>query len=85
MFKKSGGCPHCGDRKFNNVKFADSANKKFPIDTPENIKQSWASLHEGKNANKFKMTDLKTMEQKIIDAWTRHIGKDIPNPTDFKE
>lgn len=85
MFRKSGGCPHCGDRKFNKVKFADSTNKKFPIDTPENIRQSWATLHEGKNENKFSKDILQTMEGKIIEAWRRHIGVDIPNLTKFEE
>lgn len=85
MFRKSGGCPHCGDRKFNKVKFADSVNKKLPIDTPENIRQSWDTLHEGKNANKFKQEEFKTFEGKIIDAWTRHIGKDIPAASSSQE
>lgn len=80
MFKKPGGCPHCGDKKFNKVKFADS-ERKFPIDTPENIKQTWNTLHDKKNKSKYSKDVFKTLEEKIINAWIHHIGYDVPVPT----
>lgn len=78
MFKKPGGCPHCGDRKFNAVRFVDAIKKKFPIDTPKNIKQSWDSLHEQRNINKYSKEEFKMMEEKVINAWIHHIGMGVP-------
>ena len=79
MFRKPGGCPHCGDKKLNKVKFADPENKKFPIDTPENIKAAWKTLHEEKNKGKYPKNILQSLEEKIINAWKLHIGGEAPN------
>ena len=78
MINKGGGCPHCGDRKFNKVKFADSSHKKFPIDTPENIKEAWSAIHDVRHTEKYSMEDVKAMEKKIINAWVRHINIEGP-------
>lgn len=78
MNNKGGGCPHCGQRKFTHVKFADSVNKKYPIDTPEHIKAAWNALHSIKESDKYSKAELKTMEEKIINAWLRHVNLEGP-------
>ena len=78
MFRKDGGCPHCGDRKFNKVKFADSVHKKFPIDTPEHIKAAWDAIHDKRHNEKYPKEVMQAMEQKIINAWVRHISIEGP-------
>lgn len=78
MKNKGGGCPHCGQRKFTNVKFADSAHKKYPIDTPEHIKSSWEAIHALRDSNKYSEEALHVMEEKIINAWLRHVNLEGP-------
>jgi predicted nucleic acid-binding Zn-ribbon protein len=78
MFRKDGGCPHCGDRKFNKIKFADSFHKKLPIDTPEHIKNAWDMIHDKRHSEKYTEEEIKMMEKKILNAWIRHINVEGP-------
>lgn len=77
MKNKGGGCPHCGQRK-TLVRFADSANKKYPIDTAEHIKASWDAIHKQKTVDKYSNVQMQEMEEKIINAWVRHVNIEGP-------
>lgn len=77
MKNKGGGCPHCGQRK-THVKFADSANKKYPIDTAEHIKDSWDDIHKQRAVDKYSDAQMHEMEEKIINAWLRHVNLEGP-------
>lgn len=78
MVMKSGGCPHCGDKRFSKVKFADADNKKFRIDSPENIRSSWESLQKLKGTSHYSKEEFKQMEQKTVNAWKEHIAPEGP-------
>jgi hypothetical protein len=43
--------PKTGIKKYGDVKFADIKNKKYPIDTEEHIRQSWAAICELEKGN----------------------------------
>ena len=45
MKKRDDVYPNRGLNKYGNVKFADSVNKKYPIDTIEHIKAAWNYFH----------------------------------------
>ena len=35
--------PKEGEREYGDVKFADTTNNKYPIDTPEHVRAAWAT------------------------------------------
>ncbi len=78
MQRKGGNCPHCGDKRFNNVKFADSERKRLRIDTPENIKASWVALQDERKRKMYSEAELRQMEERIINAWVQHISFEKP-------
>ena len=45
--------PDEGEHKYGDVAFADPANKKYPVDTPEHVRAAWSYIHHPDNAFKY--------------------------------
>jgi hypothetical protein len=76
--------PGKGRRKYGDTVFADSTNKKYPIDTPGRIKAAWAYIHQPRNAAKYTAAERRTIKARI-----RKAAKDrkvtLPDPEEFLE
>ena len=44
---------HEGERKYGDVEFADTTNKKYPIDTPEHIRAAWSYINHKGNGDMY--------------------------------
>ncbi len=70
--------PEEGKDKYGDVAFADTKNKKYPIDTEEHIRAAWNYINQPKNADEYSTEDVKTIKDKILAAWKEKIDKDGP-------
>jgi hypothetical protein len=77
--------PKEGADKYGDVKFADEANKKYPIDTPAHIRAAWNYINKPKNAAKYDAKDLKTIKSKIVSAWKDKIDANGPPSAEAKK
>lgn len=64
-----------GTKKYGKVKFADSLNHKYPIDTDAHIRAAWSYIHMPKNAAKYSSEDAKKIKSRIASAWRKKIDK----------
>jgi len=64
--------PEEGERKYGDVKFADSVNKKYPIDTPEHIRAAWSYINQKDNAAKYDAGEVETIKKNIKRAAQQH-------------
>lgn len=67
-----------GEVKYGAVKFADTKNKKYPIETEDHIRAAWSYVNKAKNADKYSADELKVVKDNIIAAWKSKIDKDGP-------
>lgn len=76
--------PREGVEKYGDTVFADSTNKKYPIDTPGRIRAAWAYIHQPRNAAKYSAS-----ERRIILGRIRKAAKarrlSLPDPEEFME
>ena len=63
---------HEGERKYGDVPFADTTNKKYPIDTPEHIRAAWSYINHKDNAAKYEANEVKTIQARIKRAAKQH-------------
>ena len=84
MKKRDDVYPNRGLNKYGNVKFADSVNKKYPIDTIEHIKAAWNYFHMPRDYQKYSSQDIKKIKDKIIKAWREKIDPNGPPEADEK-
>src|SRR5262249_8950279 len=70
--KRSDVSEHEGERKYGDVEFADPANKKYPIDTPEHIRAAWSYINHKDNAAKYEADEVKTIKNRIKRAAKQH-------------
>ena len=74
--------PRVGLRKYGDTKFADSVNKKYPIDTPGRIKAAWAYIHQPSNAAKYTAGERRLIKGRIRQAAkSRKVA--LPDPDEF--
>lgn len=64
--------PSEGEHKYGNVEFADSTNKKYPIDTPEHIRAAWSYINHKDNAAKYDIDEVETIKKRIKAAAKKH-------------
>jgi hypothetical protein len=76
--------PDEGRRKYGDATFADSTNKKYPIDTPGRIRAAWAYIHQPSNAAKYTAAERRTIQARIRKAATARKVM-LPNPDEFVE
>lgn len=58
--------------------FADTKNKKYKLDSEEQIRAAWSYVNMPKNAGKYSAKDLQTIKDRIIAAWKKKIDKAGP-------
>ena len=64
--------PKEGEHKYGDVEFADSTNKKYPIDTPEHVRAAWSYINHKDNAAKYDAEEVKSIKQRIKRAAKKH-------------
>lgn len=74
-----------GEKKYGDVKFADPANDKYPIDTDEHIRAAWDYIHKEKDADKYSADDLAAIKRRIVAAWKDKIDKAGPPEASRKD
>lgn len=74
--------PSEGIRKYGDAEFADTVNKKYPIDTPGRIKAAWAYIHQPSNAAKYTRAEVRTIQARIRRA-ARSRKVALPDPDEF--
>lgn len=60
--------------EYGDVTYADSKNKKYPIDTVAHIRAAWSYINMPRNAAKYSSSDLATIKARIIRAWKKKIN-----------
>ncbi len=61
-------------------KFADPANKKYPIGSTHQIKAAWSFIV--KNAKKYADNEVAAIKARIVTAWKKYVDKDGPEPAE---
>ena len=61
-----------GEHEYGDVEFADTTNKKYPIDTPEHIRAAHSYINHKDNAAKYGADDVKTIKARIAKAAKKH-------------
>lgn len=64
--------PERGEHEYGDVEFADTTNKKYPIDTPEHIRAAWSYIHHKDNAAKYERDEVETIKSRIERAAKKH-------------
>lgn len=78
MEKRKDINPETGLHKYGDIEFADSVNKKYPIDTEEHIRAAWNYIHIPRDYKKYSDKDAEIIKDKIINAWKEKISPDGP-------
>lgn len=78
MEKREDVSPNSGVHEYGDVKFADSVNKKYPIDSENHIRAAWRYIHNPRDYKKYSSSDVKAIEDSIIKAWKEKINPDGP-------
>ena len=74
--------PSEGVEKYGDTLFADSTNKKYPIDTPGRIRAAWAYIHQPTNAAKYTVGERRAIMARIRKA-AKARGVALPDPEEF--
>ena len=70
--KRSDVSEHEGERKYGDVEYADTTNKKYPIDTPEHVRAAWSYINHKDNAAKYEASEVRTIKSRIKRAAKKH-------------
>ena len=68
--------PKYGEHKYGDVKFADTTNNKYPIDTPEHVRAAWSYINHKDNAAKYDKDEVSLIKSRIKKA-AKHHGVEI--------
>ena len=68
--------PAEGEHKYGNVPFADETNKKYPVDTPQQVRAAWSYINHKGNAAKYDADEVEAIKENIRKAAKKH-GVDI--------
>ena len=66
------------DDEYGDVEYADTKNKKYPLDTEEHIRAAWDYIHKEKDADKYSAEERAAIEKRIVAAWKEKIDKSGP-------
>ncbi len=61
-----------GEAEYGDVEFADSTNKKYPIDSPEHIRAAWSYINRADSATKYAKNEVMTIKSRIKRAAKKH-------------
>jgi hypothetical protein len=64
--------PKEGAREYGDVDFADTTNKKYPIDTPEHVRAAWSYINHKDNAAQYDRDEVEAIKGRIKRAAKRH-------------
>lgn len=64
--------PEEGEHRYGDVEFADTTNKKYPIDTPEHVRAAWQYINHKDNAAKYEASDVTKIKNRIKQAAKTH-------------
>ena len=64
--------PKYGEHKYGDVKFADTTNNKYPIDTPEHVRAAWGYINHKDNAAKYDKDEVELIKDRIKKAAKHH-------------
>ena len=64
--------PSEGEHKYGDVEYADSTNKKYPVDTPEHVRAAWSYINHKDNTAKYDAAEVKTIKERIKKAAQKH-------------
>jgi hypothetical protein len=70
--KRSDVSEHEGERKYGDVTYADTTNKKYPIDTAEHVRAAWSYINHKDNAGKYEASEVRTIKSRIKRAAKKH-------------
>ena len=70
--KRTDVSDHDGERKYGDVEYADTTNKKYPIDTAEHVRAAWNYINHKDNAGKYEASEVKTIKSRIKRAAKKH-------------
>src|SRR4051794_23047778 len=57
--------PREGERKYGDVEYADTTNKKYPIDTAEHVRAAWSYINHKDNAAKYDADEVRQIKDRI--------------------
>ncbi len=60
--------PKRGKTEYGSVKFADTVNNKYPIDTPKHIRAAWSYINHKDNAAEYSKSEVATIKRRIKQA-----------------
>ena len=66
--KRDDVSPERGEHEYGDVEFADTTNKKYPIDTAEHVRAAWSYIHHKDNAGKYSKEDAEKIRERIEQA-----------------
>jgi hypothetical protein len=72
------------EKEYGDVTYADTENKKYPIDTEEHIRAAWSYIGMPKNAAQYPDNGA-AIKAKIVSAWKRVIDKEGPPKAEDKK
>ena len=64
--------PKEGEHKYGNVEYADTTNKKYPIDSAEHVRAAWSYINHKDNAAKYSPAEVKQIKERINRAAKKH-------------
>ena len=64
--------PSEGEHKYGDVEFADTTNKKYPIDSAEHVRAAWSYINHKDNAAKYDKDEVNLIKTRIKRAAKRH-------------
>ena len=70
--KREDVSPKEGLHEYGKVEFADTTNKKYPIDTPEHVRAAWSYINHKDNAAKYDRDEVTTIKNRIKKAAQKH-------------
>jgi hypothetical protein len=70
--KRKDVSPKEGEHKYGDVTYADTTNKKYPIDTEEHIRAAWSYINHKDNAAKYDKDEVETIKGRIKRAAKEH-------------
>ncbi len=70
--KREDVSPKEGLHEYGNVEFADTTNKKYPIDSPEHVRAAWSYINHKDNAAKYDRDDVNQIKNRIKNAAKKH-------------
>ena len=60
--------PSEGKRNYGDVEFADTTNKKYPVDTPQHVRAAWSYINQKDNAAKYEADEVEAIKERVRKA-----------------